>query len=207
MEYMKNPMGIENRSMEIIKDEIKGKTYKEEEFPIISRIIHTTGDPSYIDYISMDNDFRNVAMKKLQDGTKIYCDTNMIVAGVNKAGLKRCNTEVFTYISDEDVAKRAKEEEITRSMAGIDKAIEDGVTCFAFGNAPTALYRLLEYVKMGKVKPDFIIGIPVGFVGAKESKEYLSTFNIPQIRVNGTRGGSNIVVSVINALLYEVKGR
>lgn len=207
--YMKSPMGIENRSMEIIREELKnrGFNFNEEEFPIISRIIHTTGDPDYFKYISMDNDFRNKALDALKNGAKIYCDTNMIVSGINKAACKKLNVEPFTYISDERVRETASREGITRSMAGIDLAVSEGVTCFAFGNAPTALYRLLEHVKNGKVKPDFIIGIPVGFVGASESKSYLGTFDIPQIRINGTRGGSNIVVSVINALLYELGGR
>ena len=207
--YIKKPMEIENRSMEIIREELKNRnlSFEESEFPIISRIIHTTGDLEYINYITMSKGFMDTVKDELVNGCKIYCDTNMIVSGINKAACKKFNVEVLSYVSDENTFIVSKEKEITRSMAAIDRAVDEGITCFAFGNAPTALYRLLEHVKANRVKPKFIIGVPVGFVGASESKEYLSNFGIEQIRINGTRGGSNIAVSIVNALLYEAGGR
>lgn len=208
-EYIKNPIKIEEESMEIIREELKKRhiEYRESDFPVIGRIIHTTGDPDYVRYISISSKFIEKAKEELKKGCRIYCDTNMIVSGINKKACEKLDVKPFTYISREEVAKNSREKAITRSMAGIDLAVEEGITCFAFGNAPTALYRLLEHVRSGKVKPKFIIGVPVGFVGAAESKDYLKTFDIEQIRINGNRGGSNIAVSIINALLYEVAGR
>ncbi|MFQ6848875.1 MAG: precorrin-8X methylmutase, partial [Clostridium perfringens] len=100
------------------------------------------------------------------------------------------------------VFKLAKEKEITRSMAGVELAAKENVDIFVFGNAPTALFKLRELIKEGKANPKLIVAVPVGFVGASESKEDLDELGIPYIRVKGRKGGSTVAAAIINALLY-----
>jgi len=205
--YIKNPMEIENKSMDII-DEVMGDTnFNQEEMVIAKRMIHTTGDFDYRKIIIFKNDFIRVAKEEIEKGVKIYTDTQMAAAGINKRALGKADCELVRYINDERVFKMAEEKKTTRSACAIDLAVEEGVECFVIGNAPTALYRILEHVKAGRLDPKFIVGVPVGFVGAAESKEYLREFEIPSITTEGNKGGSNVAASIINALLYMVVGR
>ena len=205
--YIKNPMDIENKSMDII-DEVMGDTsFSEEEMIIAKRMIHTTGDFEYRKIISFDNNFIEEAKTAISNGAKIFTDTKMAYTGINKPALAKANCELKCFIDDERVFKMSKELNTTRSACAVDLAVEEGIDIFVIGNAPTALYRILELVKEGKLNPKFIVGVPVGFVGAAESKEYLREFNIPQISTIGNKGGSNVAASIINALLYMVVGR
>jgi len=113
---------------------------------------------------------------------------------------------VLTNMDSEEVAKEAKERGITRSMVGIEKAVKDKDTkIFLIGNAPTALFKLLEEIsKEGTEKPQLIAGVPVGFVGCPESKEALSDYDVPFIRTNGTKGGSTVAVAVLHGILYQM---
>lgn len=205
--YIKNPMEIENKSMDIIDSVMGDTSFNEEEAIIAKRMIHTTGDFDYRKIIVFQNDFVQQAKKAIIDGTKIFTDTKMASIGINKPALAKANCELKCYIDDERVFKMSKELNTTRSACAVDLAVEDGIDIFVFGNAPTALYRLLELVKEGKANPKFIVGVPVGFVGAAESKEYLREFSIPSISTVGNKGGSNVAASIINALLYMVVGR
>lgn len=203
-EYIKNPNLIEDTSFEIIGDEgeelLKG--FNHEEQMIVKRVIHTTADFEYANLVEIHPNAIEVAKKALLNKCKIYSDTSMIISGVNKRKLKDLNVEICNYVHDEDVYKMSKDLGMTRSMAGIIKAVkEDDIRIYAIGNAPTAIYKLKELIENGNNKPDLIIGAPVGFVGAKESKEILSDLNIPYIRVNGRKGGSTVVVAIINAIL------
>jgi precorrin-8X/cobalt-precorrin-8 methylmutase len=205
--YIKNPMEIENKSMDII-DEIMGDTtFNEEEMVIAKRMIHTTGDFDYRKIIVFKNEFIHEAKGTILSGTKIFTDTKMAYMGVNKPALAKANCELKCFIDDERVFKMSKELGTTRSACAVDLAVEEGIDAFVIGNAPTALFRILELVKEGKVNPKFIVGVPVGFVGAAESKEYLREFDIPSISTVGYKGGSNVAASIINALLYMVVGR
>ena len=205
--YIKNPMEIENKSMDII-DEIMGDTtFNEEEMVIAKRMIHTTGDFDYRKIIVIKNEFIHEAKGNILSGTKIFTDTKMAYMGINKPALAKANCELKCFIDDERVFKMSKELGTTRSACAVDLAVEEGIDAFVIGNAPTALFRILELVKEGKVNPKFIVGVPVGFVGAAESKEYLREFDIPSISTVGYKGGSNVAASIINALLYMVVGR
>lgn len=205
--YINNPMEIENKSMDIIEEGLNKTDFTAEEKLVVKRTIHTTGDPDYQNIVTFKNDFVEVAKKALKGGTKIYTDTNMTKAGVNKKAMEKLGLEVVSYIADEDVAEKAKKEGTTRSQAAIEKAIREGVTCFSIGNAPTALYKLLEEYDAGRAKIDFVIGVPVGFVGAAESKEDLRGYDIPQVTTVGNKGGSNVAASIINALMYMLVER
>ncbi len=205
--YIKNPMDIENKSMDII-DEVMGDTFfSEEEMIIAKRMIHTTGDFEYRKIITFGNNFIEEAKAAISNGGKIFTDTKMAYTGINKPALLKAGCELKCFIDDERVFKMSKELNTTRSACAVDLAVEEGIDIFVIGNAPTALFRILELVKEGKLNPKFIVGVPVGFVGAAESKEYLREFHIPQISTIGNKGGSNVAASIINALLYMVVGR
>jgi precorrin-8X/cobalt-precorrin-8 methylmutase len=205
--YIKNPMEIENKSMDII-DEVMGDTnFSEEEKIIAKRMIHTTGDFDYRNIIIFKNDFIGEAKKSILEKVTIFTDTKMAYTGINKPALEKAGCELKCYIDDERVFSLSKELGTTRSACAVDLAIQDGIDIFVIGNAPTALFRILELVKEGKANPRFVVGVPVGFVGAAESKEYLREFDIPSISTVGNKGGSNVAASIINALLYMVVGR
>ncbi|WP_238883533.1 precorrin-8X methylmutase [Clostridium sp. YIM B02551] len=202
MHYVKNPMEIELKSFEIIGKEMGEHNFNKEELSIVRRVIHTTADFEYKDLVYIREGAIEEAKKLLKSGVKIYTDTNMVAAGINKKALKDLGCEVITYVSLEEVAMKAKEEKTTRSMAAVSKAVEEGVEFFVFGNAPTALFILKELCEERKASPKFIIGAPVGFVGAKESKEEIEKLNIPMITIRGRKGGSNVAAAIVNALMY-----
>lgn len=204
---MNKGMSIERKSMDIINEYLKDTFFAEIELPIVRRIIHTTGDPEYRHIISIKNNFATVALELFNDSPKIYSDTNMIIAGVNKRTLSKINGTIFTLVDDERVFKKSQETGDTRSEIAIETAIEEGVEIFVIGNAPTALLKLLALTKEGKANPKLIIGVPVGYVGARESKEELRKYDIPQISTVGTKGGSNVAASIVNAILYETTER
>ena len=131
----------------------------------------------------------------------------MALAGMNKKALKDLNCNALCFVSDENVAEIAKARHITRSMAAVEKAVEDGVEFFIFGNAPTALFRLKELIEEGKCNAKFIIATPIGFVGAAESKIEIEKLDIPMIVVRGRKGGSTVAASILNALMYMIVDR
>lgn len=207
MDYLKDPMGIEKRSFEIIGEEMGPHNFSDEELLIVKRVIHTTADFEYKDLIEISRDAINAAKKIFNKGAKIYTDTNMALNGINKRALAKTNSSVICYVNEEIVHKEAKEKSITRSMAAVEKACDDNVDIFVFGNAPTALFRLKELIKEGKASPKLIIAVPVGFVGAAESKENMDELKIPYIRIKGRKGGSTVAASIVNALMYMVVER
>jgi len=202
MDYIKIPMDIEKKSFEIIGEEMGEHNFSDRELTIIKRVIHTTADFDYMNIVYIRDGAIDEATKLLKKGVKIYTDTKMALAGINKKALKDLNCEVVCYVSDEKVAEIAKERQITRSMAAVEKAVEDGVEFFIFGNAPTALFRLKELIEEGKCKAKFILAAPIGFVGAEESKVEIEKLDLPMITVRGRKGGSTVAASILNALMY-----
>lgn len=207
MNYIKNPMEIENTSMKIIESEIGEHNFTEEELSIIKRTIHTTADFEYKDLVEISKGAIEAAKEVFKKSFVIYTDTNMALSGINKMALSKLNGRAICYVNLEEVHKEAKEKEITRSMAAVEKACDDNVDIFVFGNAPTALFKLKELIKNGKANPKLIIAVPVGFVGAAESKENLEDLNVPYIRVKGRKGGSTVAAAIVNALMYNVVER
>ncbi|GAA0179470.1 precorrin-8X methylmutase [Clostridium sediminicola] len=205
--YIKNPMGIEVKSFEMIGEEMGPHSFDERELSIIKRTIHTTADFEYKDIVYIREGAIDAALDILKKGTKIYTDTNMALSGINKRALKMLGCEVICYVAREDVAKIAKERGITRSMAAVEIAVEEGVEFFVFGNAPTALFKLKELILEGKAKPGFIVGAPIGFVGAAESKEEIEELDMPMITVRGRKGGSSVAAAIVNALMYMLVKR
>lgn len=205
MEYINNPREIEERSFEIITAEMGDKVFPEEIAPMVKRIIHTTADFEYADLLEILNNGYESGMAALKQGKKIYADTRMIQVGVNKKALADHGIEIVNFVHDADVAAEAKERGVTRSTVSMERALkDDSVGIFAIGNAPTALYTLIEQVKLGNAKPALIIGAPIGFVGAAESKIALDQIDSPIIRINGRKGGSPVVAAILNAMLYQL---
>ena len=207
MNYIKIPMDIEKRSFEIIGEEMGPVDFGVRELSIIKRVIHTTADFEYKDLIYIREKSIDEALKLLKKGVTIYTDTNMALSGINKRALKDLKCKVICYVNDETVAVIAKERGITRSMAAVEKAVEDGVEFFVFGNAPTALYRLKELIEEGKAKVSFVVAAPIGFVGAAESKVEFEKLPIPMITIQGRKGGSSVAAAIVNALMYMLINR
>jgi precorrin-8X/cobalt-precorrin-8 methylmutase len=205
--YIKNPMEIENRSMEIIRDSIVDPGFSDKELQIAMRMVHTTGDFEYSGIIDFRNDFVREALSSMRKGGTIFTDTKMALSGINKKALDKAGCQVHTFIDNDKVFQMSKERNTTRSACAVDLALEEGIRMFVVGNAPTALFRILEHVEKGRLEPEFVVGVPVGFVGAAESKEKLREFGIPSISTVGTKGGSNVAASIINALLYMMVER
>lgn len=207
MNYLKSPMGIEEKSFEIIGEEMGEHSFTDEELLIVKRTIHTTADFEYKELVEISKDAIEMGKKLFTEGATIYTDTNMALNGINKMALAKTNSKVICYVNEPEVHAEAKEKNITRSMAAVEKACADNVDIFVFGNAPTALFRLKELIKEGKANPKLIIAVPVGFVGAAESKENMDELNIPYIRVKGRKGGSTVAAAIVNALMYMVVKR
>lgn len=196
------PMEIEARSFEIITQEL-GRELPPMEEPIIKRCIHTSADFDYADNLCFSEKAVEQALEAIQNGASIVTDTQMAKAGINKKSLARYGGEVFCFMSDEDVAQKAKQLGITRAVASMEKAAElEKPLIFAIGNAPTALIRLYELIREGKLHPKLVIGVPVGFVNVVQSKELIMQTDVPYIVARGRKGGSNIAACICNALLY-----
>lgn len=204
------PVDIETRSLEIIEEEIDKELWNsinEAVKPIVKRVIHTTADFDYAKNLWFSEDVVEKAIAALRDGAVIVTDTNMAKSGINKGALKKYDSEVFCFMADSDVALAAKERNVTRAYISIEKAVSlNKKVIFAIGNAPTALIRLYELVKEGKIKPELIIAVPVGFVNVVEAKELIMELDIPHIVARGRKGGSNVAASICNAILY-MEGR
>ena len=207
MSYLKNPMGIEEKSFEIIGEEMGEHSFSDEELLIVKRTIHTTADFEYKDLVEISENAIETAKNLFINSATIYTDTNMALNGINKIALSKTNSKVICYVNEPQVHEEAKTKNITRSMAAVEKACEDNVDIFVFGNAPTALFRLKELIKEGRANPKLIVAVPVGFVGAAESKENMDELNIPYIRVKGRKGDSTVAAAIVNALMYMVVKR
>lgn len=203
LSYVKTPEGIEKKSFEIIEENVDKVNFDSKEWNIIRRVIHTTADFEFANLLKLSPGAIEAGILAIQKGCRIYTDTRMAEAGINKKALKQLGCEVLCMVDDVQAAEMAKREGITRSMASIIMASEfSDIRIYALGNAPTALFKLIELIREGKANPDLIIGVPVGFVGAAESKEELSKLSVPHIITKGQKGGSTIAAAIVNALMY-----
>lgn len=200
------PEEIEKRSFEIITEELKrrGIDLPKEQSPIIKRCIHTSADFDYAGNLAFSECAVEKALDAIRNGSSIVTDTQMGRSGINRGCLERFGGKVYCFMSDEDVAREAKKNGTTRAVASMDKAcgLKERLI-FAVGNAPTALIRLYELIREERIRPELIIGVPVGFVNVVQSKELiLSLSDTPYIVAKGRKGGSNIAACICNALLY-----
>lgn len=206
------PGDIEKRSFEIIAEELaeRGITLDPVLDPVIRRAIHTSADFEYAETLVFSRGAVEFARELLAGGADIVTDTNMALTGINKKRIAAFGGEVRCYMADEEVAREAKERGITRASVSMEHAAADikssgRKTIFAIGNAPTALITLRSMHDEGIFTPDFVIGVPVGFVNVVEAKELILDTDIPHIINRGRKGGSNVAAAIVNALIYGMK--
>ena len=200
------PEEIEKRSFEIIGQELGDIRLDPLEEPVLKRVIHTTADFEYVDNLKYSQEAVKKGIEALKRGAGIVTDTQMARAGINKGVLEALGGEAFCFMADEDVAGAAKASGTTRATASMDKAAAlDRPVIFAIGNAPTALVRIYELITEGRLKPELIIGVPVGFVNVVESKELIMDLDVPYIVARGRKGGSNVAAAICNAMLYQCR--
>lgn len=204
MIFIQDPAEIEARSMALIAPYLEELKLDEAHTKIFSRVIHAAGDPDYANHIQIHSQAVDAAIDAIRGGADIFCDVEMVRTGISKKTLAQYGGQVQCLIADSQVAAMAKEQGITRSMAAFRTFGHqlDGAVV-AVGNAPTALFELFRLMEEENVRPAVVIGVPVGFVGAAESKDLLAEkSNAPYITVLGNKGGSPIAASIVNALLY-----
>ena len=194
---------IEDESMQVIENEVGPHSYNELEWPIVRRMIHATADFDFAgkNKIVFHKDAISSGMSALKNGCSIICDVNGLVGFLNKQNTKDFGNEVICNISKPDVIETAKKGGNPRaevSMRIVASEMNGGVV--AVGSAPTALYEIIKMVDEGITKPALIIGIPVGFIAAVESKDELQTTSVPFITNIGRKGGSSCAASIVNAL-------
>lgn len=202
------PEEIEKRSFAIISEELneRGIRLEEDQAPVIMRCIHTSADFDYARNLVFSEGAVEKALEAIRGGASIVTDTQMGRSGISRAGLEQFGGRVYCFMSDEDVARKAKEQGTTRAAVSMEKACRlEGKLIFAIGNAPTALLRLHELILEGKVKPELVIAVPVGFVNVVQAKEQILTLpDTPYIVAKGRKGGSNIAACICNALIYRL---
>jgi len=201
------PDEIENLSFQIIEREIGAHNLRNEQWIIVRRMIHTSADFGYKDMIRFHPDAIKSGLDAIRSGKNIITDTNMARVGIRKREIEQFGGRVRCYMNDQQVHSNAKATGVTRAKVAVDMAVEDmqGGIC-VIGNAPTALLHLIELVKKQKARPALIIGLPVGFVNAAESKAALMELDYPYISNVGRKGGSNVAASVVNALSIMASG-
>lgn len=195
---------IATKSREIIRELIDDdiKDLKPAEKDIVERIVHSTADPEYAKLVAISNDFVDAALKSMKNNETILTDINMV-----KAGITQYDGEVCCYIKNDEVKQIAKENEITRAAAAIKYACQnDFEGIIVSGNAPTAVWEAIDLYNKGELNVKAIVGVPVGFVGAADSKEELRKSNIPNIITQGPKGGTPIAVACVNSLIQTLRG-
>lgn len=198
------PGEIEKRSFEIIRRELGDTSLAPGTESIVLRCIHTSADFDYAGNLRFSEQVVEKATQALRKGATVVTDTQMAKAGINKKKLAEYGGEVRCFMSDGDVAAEAAARGVTRAMVSMERAAElAGPVIVAVGNAPTALIRLYELIREGRIRPELVIGVPVGFVNVIQSKELiLGLEDVPYIVAEGRKGGSNIAACICNALLY-----
>ena len=201
------PQEIETKSFEIIGEELsrRGIVIPKEQEPVTKRVIHTTADFDYTDTLVYSENAVQIAKQLILDGADIVTDTNMALSGINKKILAGYGGQAHCFMADEEVARIAKERQVTRATVSMEFAAAlNKPLIFAVGNAPTALVRLYEMTSEGTFRPAFIIGVPVGFVNVEAAKELILTTDVPHIVNRGRKGGSNVAAAICNAILYQL---
>ncbi|MBF0458411.1 MAG: precorrin-8X methylmutase [Nitrospirae bacterium] len=196
---------IERDSFSLIEAGMK-RHFDEQLLPIVKRVIHATGDFEFEAILKFHPDAVRSGIAAIRAGKDIFADVKMVEAGINKKALSRFGGAVICHISDEDVEKAAEEKAMTRAGCAVEKAFYNNnnavnIGIAAIGNAPTALIRLMEIIGDGGLWPGLIVGVPVGFVKAEESKAALFGKPYPYITCLGKKGGSPIAAAIINAII------
>ncbi|GAA3733812.1 precorrin-8X methylmutase [Plantactinospora mayteni] len=206
-EYVRDGAEIYRRSFATIRAEADLSALPPEIAPVVVRMIHASGSVDLVDDVEVAPDLVRAGRAALRGGAPVLCDAVMVAAGITRSRLPRDN-EVLCTLRDPEVPDLARRLGTTRSAAALELWRDrlDGAVV-AIGNAPTALFRLLEMIDEGAARPAAIVGVPVGFIGAAESKQALAGHGagIPYLVVHGRRGGSAITAAAVNAIASEIE--
>ena len=195
------PQEIEVESFRRIEAQVGAHDLPLEVWSVVRRMIHTTGDPDFLRTVRVHPQAMAAGVEALRQGCLVGTDTRMLLAGISSGRLGRLGVEPFCLMDDPEVAQEAVRQGTTRAAVAMERALPrlaGGIV--AIGNAPTALLRLLELLAAGASPPALMIGVPVGFVNAAESKEALTRQKCPFITALGPKGGSAVAAAVVNAL-------
>ncbi len=196
------PGNIEAESFKIIKEEFGPTDLDEKTFKIIQRVIHATGDFSFRDNMRFAPGAIEAGIKAIREGKDILTDVTMVAAGISKTMLAKWGGKVICRVADPEVAGRAKAENKTRSELAIEMSLNESIGIVAMGNAPTALVQTIRSIAAGTlVQAPLVVGVPVGFVNATESKALLVEENSCYITSLGRKGGSPVAAAIVNALI------
>lgn len=195
------PNDIETLSFKIIEDEAGPHDFSDAQWQIVRRMIHTSADFEYLQSVRFHPRAVEAGLTAIRAGKPVYTDTQMARAGISRHHLQPFGVTVRCLIGDPQVIELARSRGMTRARAAVDAAAADlDGAMYVVGNAPTALLRLIERVQADQIHPALIVGLPVGFVNAAESKQALLDLATPYITNVGRKGGSNLAASVVNAL-------
>ncbi len=201
------PDRIEAESFRIIERELGPTHFPPGEFAIVRRIIHATGDFDFAKKLRFHPEAIEAGLRAIRAGKNILVDVTMAASGVSRYLLEKFGGRVICRISEPETAEMARSQGLTRSGASMERAVNDNAGIVAIGNAPTALLKTMDLIRHGKLTPDLVIGVPVGFVNAAESKAILAEKDYPFITCLGRKGGTPVAVAAVNALLrLAVKG-
>jgi precorrin-8X/cobalt-precorrin-8 methylmutase len=195
------PQEIEAESFRIIERELGPTEFSPQEFAVVRRAIHATGDFSFAENLRFHPQAVTAGLAAIRAGKNILVDVNMAASGISSALLSRFGGRVICRVAEADTVAMAKQNGTTRSDAAMARSIADNIGIVAIGNAPTALLKVMELIELGLFAPDLVIGVPVGFVNASESKELLAQKDYPFITALGRKGGTPVAVAAVNALL------
>lgn len=213
MTYLTSASDIEVASFKKIQDIIEAEhphiVFENAiEEAVLKRVVFAIADFDYLYNIKFSHDVIEKIVHVLNNKGTIFTDTTMVIGGFNKSLLDAMGVKYRCLVNEPEVFKEAKEKGITRSMAAVEYAAKvDGPKVFVFGNAPTSIFKVLEMVEANQLQPDAVIGVPVGFVGAAESKLALHESDIPSIAALGRKGGSTVAAAIVNAILYQLNAQ
>ena len=204
--HLKDPAEIYARSFAIIREAADLSAFDVPLSDVVVRLIHACGMPDIVDDIAASADFLASAGQAIADGAPLFCDCEMVASGITRRFLTAGNDVVVT-LNDARTPQLASDLGTTRSAAAVELWGDRlAGALVVIGNAPTTLFRCLEVIAEGGPRPAAIIGCPVGFVGAAESKQALAESDVPFLVVHGARGGSAMASSVVNALALVKAG-
>jgi precorrin-8X/cobalt-precorrin-8 methylmutase len=195
---------LESGGFAIIDQEAGSHHFPPDEWQVVRRVIHATADFEFLDLMCFSPGATRAGVEALEAGCPIVVDMSMISTGASSERLAARGCRVHSFISDDDVIASAKAHNSTRAIEAMRKAHANGVldgAIAAVGNAPTALLALRDLVRDHGARPALVIGVPVGFVSAAESKEATLGLDVPHIVARGRKGGSVVAVAILQALL------
>ncbi len=195
------PLEIEAESFRIIEAELGPTAFSLEQFAVVRRCIHATGDFSFAENLRFHPQAIKAGLQAIRAGKNILVDVNMAASGISKQLLAQFGGRIICRVADNKVAERAKSKMMTRSEAAVELSSQENIGIAVVGNAPTALLKIMDLIETGNFAPDLVIGVPVGFVNAAESKAILASKAYPFITALGRKGGTPVAVAAVNALL------